>query len=139
VPTARPALSVDEEAYARALWPIHNSVKASALRMTLGGIQYKTQGLDPAVLQAQIAAARETYAQSESQIRALQPPPSMQQLHNDYLGAVLLYQESAAEMIKVVDDGRDDHLKNAFPLSQQGGQTLREVGSVLWPGEYVPN
>ena len=33
--TPRPALTAEEEAYAQALWPIHNEVKLGALRMTM--------------------------------------------------------------------------------------------------------
>jgi hypothetical protein len=42
-------------------------------------------------------------------------------------------------MLKTVDDGNDDHLVTAFPLSQSAGQKLREIGATLWPGEYTPN
>ena len=38
VPTPRPALTAAEEGYAQALWPIHNDVKASALKLTMAGI-----------------------------------------------------------------------------------------------------
>lgn len=139
VATPRPALSSAEEAYAQALWPIHNEVKASALKMTMAGIQYKTTTPDAAVLKAAVDAAHETYRRAESQIRELQPPPSLQGVHDDYLQAVRLYQQSAAEMAKLHDDRRDDHLLAAFPMSQEGGQRLRRVGGTLWPSEYVPN
>ena len=139
VATPRPAMTAEEEAYAQALWPIHNEVKASALRMTMSGIQYKTNNADAATVKATVEASLQTYRRAEAEMRALRPPPSLQSVHDDYLGAVLLYQQSAAEMVKLYDDNRDDHLVAAFPMSQEGGQRLRRVGAMLWPSEYVPN
>lgn len=139
VATTRPALTAEEEAYAQALWPIHNEVKAGALKMTMSGIQYKTNNADAASLRSQVLASMETYRRAEAQIRGLTPPPSLESTHNDYLEAIRLYLESGAEMIKLYDDNRDDHLVAAFPMSQEGGKRIRAVGNVLWPSEYVPN
>jgi len=139
VPTPRPALTAAEEGYAQALWPIHNDVKASALKLTMAGIQYKTGRGDTAGLKAQADASVETWQRSEGQLRELQPPSSLRPLHDEYLQAILLYQQAGAEMAKLYNDRRDDHLVTAFPLSQEAGQKLAKVGSTLWPGEYVPN
>jgi hypothetical protein len=139
VATPRPALSAAEEAYAQALWPIHNDVKLGALRMTMSGIQYKTNNIDAATLKATVDASMEIYRRAEVELGALRPPPSLQDAHDEYLGAVRLYQQSAAEMVKLYEDNRDDHLVAAFPMSQEGGQRLRRVGALLWPSEYVPN
>lgn len=139
VPTARPALTAAEEAYAQALWPIHNEVKAAALKMSMAGIQYLTQGGDLAALRAQVDATIEVYQRAERQILALQPPPSFQAHHDDYVRAVRLYQQAGAEMVRIYEDRDEQHLVAAFPRSQEGGQILRRVGAVLWPTEYVPN
>ncbi len=139
VATPRPALSAAEETYAQALWPVHNEVKAGALKMTMSGVQYKTQRLDVETLRSQVAASLETYRRAEVQIRALQPPPSLNAAHDEYLGAVVLYQQSAAEMMRIADDREEQHLLDAFPLSQDASRTLRAVGAQLWPGEYVPS
>ena len=139
VATPRPALSAAEESYAQALWPIHNEVKSGALKMTMSGIQYKTQRLDVAGLHAQVLASLEAYRRAEAQIRELQPPASLVPAHEDYLRAVTLYQQSATEMARLADDLQEQHLLDAFPLSQEAGRTLRAVGAQLWPGEYVPN
>ena len=37
----RPAVTAEEEAYARALWPIHAQVKQNAVKMTFAGLAYK--------------------------------------------------------------------------------------------------
>jgi hypothetical protein len=137
--TPRPALTAEQEAYAQALWPIHNEVKAGALKMTMSGIQYKTNTADAAALRSQVMASMETYRQAERQVLELKPPRSLEGVHDDYLAAVRLYLESGAEMIKLSEDNRDDHLVAAFPLSQEGGKRIRAVGAVLWPSEYVPN
>ena len=135
----RPALTAAEESYAMALWPMHNEVKTSALKMTFGGLAYKLKEIDRATLKARVDAANETYRRAEVRIRKLEPPPSLQKLHAEYLDAVGLYEQSAAEMARVVKDGRDDHLVAAFPMSKEAGEKILRVGNTLWPGEYVPN
>ncbi len=135
----RPALTAAEESYAMALWPMHNEVKTGALKMTFGGLAYKLKEIDRATLKARVDAANETYRRAEIRIRKLQPPPSLQKLHAEYLDAVGLYEQSAAEMARVFKDGRDEHLVAAFPMSKEAGEKVLRVGNTLWPGEYVPN
>jgi hypothetical protein len=135
----RPPLTAAEEAYSLALWPIHNEVKASALKTTFAAMSYKLRELDRAALKSKVDAALDTYRKASARIRALQPPPSLQAYHVDYLEAIRLYERSATEIVRVVDDGRDDHLVAAFPLSHQAGVKLLQVGNALWPGEYKPN
>src|SRR5262245_54133402 len=135
----RPALTAAEEQYALALWPIHNEVKASALKMTLGGLSYKLGELDQAGLRGKIEASRAAYRSAERRIAALTPPASLASTHEMYADAVRLYQRSAAEMLRVTADGRDDHLVTAHPLSMEASEKLLKVGDVLWPNEYKPN
>jgi hypothetical protein len=135
----RPPLTPAEEEYALALWPIHNEVKASALKMTLGGLAYKLGELDRAGLKAKVDASSETYRRAVRNIAALKPPASLSRAHEMYGDAVRLYQASAAEMLRVVGDGRDDHLVVAQPLSMEASEKLLKVGDILWPNEYKPN
>jgi len=60
-------------------------------------------------------------------------------VHAQYLDAVQLFQRSAAEMLKVTVDGRDEHLLAAHPLSQKASEEILRVGDTIWPGEYLPN
>jgi hypothetical protein len=69
----------------------------------------------------------------------LQPPASLTPTHEDYLHAILLYQQSATEMARLADDHQEQHLLEAFPMSQEAGRKLRAIGALLWPGEYVPS
>jgi hypothetical protein len=139
LPTPRPALSAAEESYVQALWPVHSEVKAAALKMTLGGIDYKLQEMDRAAFRQRIERSLAVYRQAERQLQALQPPLSLQQYHTGYLEAVNLYTASAVEMLKLADDGQEQHLIDAFPLSREAGQRVWEIGLALWPGEYVPS
>jgi len=59
--------------------------------------------------------------------------------HAMYSDAVRLYQQSAAEMLRVVGDGRHKHLVAAQPLSMEASEKLLKVGDILWPSEYKPN
>jgi hypothetical protein len=114
-------------------------VKASALKMTAGGMSYKLRLIDRATFKARVDASREAYRAAALQIAPLTPPPSMAKHHRDYLEAVRLYEQSAAEMARVFHDGREEHLVNAHPLSTQAGVILLTVGNELWPTEYKPN
>jgi hypothetical protein len=137
--TPRRALTAIEERYARALWAVHEDVKGSAFRMTMGGLNYKIGDISHAELQARIQQVAEVYRGAEGRVQALDPPPSLRQVHEDYLEALRLYRRSAEEMLRTRDDGRDDHLVTALPLSQEASRKLLLVGNVIWPGEYVPN
>ena len=51
---SRPALSAAEEAYAAALWPIHENVKRQAVNLIFAGLAYKSGDLAPAAFQARL-------------------------------------------------------------------------------------
>jgi hypothetical protein len=135
----RPAFTRAEEAYIQALWPIHGEVERSTVHLSLGKIFYKTNEMGKADLKVRVDKALATYRTAEARIGALQPPPSLQSAHDDYLAAVGLFQKSAFEVLKMFDDGNDDHLIAAYPLSQEGSNKIREVGARFWQDEFPPN
>jgi len=135
----RPPLSRAEEAYSLALWPIHGAVERSAVRMSLGQIFYKIRDMDRAELKTRVDDALATYRQAEMRLRELRPPPSLERAHDDYLAAVQLFQKSALEVLKMFDDGNDDHLLVAYPLSLEGSDKIRAVGAQFWRDEFPPN
>src|SRR5262245_2840973 len=135
----RPALTPAEEAYVRAMWPIHGDVQRSLMRASLGQILYKTSDVTRVELKARMEQALVTYRAAETRMRALQPPDSLRRDHEQYLAAVHLFQESAVEASKMFSDGREEHLLAAYPKSQKGSDTIREVGGKFWPNEFPPN
>jgi hypothetical protein len=135
----RPPLTRAEEAYIQALWPIHGAVERSTVRMGLGQILYTTRDLGRAELKARVDQALAAYRRAEADLRALQPPPSLRHDHDEYLGAVRLFQQSAAEVLKMFEDGSHDHLRAAYPLGLEGSNKIREVGVKFWPHEFPPN
>ena len=138
-PPPRPAWTRAEEAYIKALWPIHGEVERSAVRLSLGKIFYKTGELKKADLKTRADAALASYRRAEERLRALQPPPSLAASHDEYLAAVRLFQKSALEVLKMFDDGDDEHLLAAYPLSQEGTDKIREVGVKFWQDEFPPH
>ena len=136
---SRPALTSAEERYIHQLWPIHGDVQRSTMRMTLGQIFYKTQDLGRAELGSRVEQALATYRAAETKLRALDPPASLLNEHDEYLSAVRLFQESAVELMKMFKDGQDDHMLAAYPKSQQGSDKIREVGGKFWPHEFPPH
>src|SRR5439155_7692005 len=73
----RPALSQVEEAFIKALAPIHGDVQRSLMRASLGQILYKTNDLSGADLKTRMEQALVTYRRAETSIRALEPPASL--------------------------------------------------------------
>jgi hypothetical protein len=135
----RPALTAPEEQYIRGLWPIHGDVERSTMRMTLGQIRYKSQGLSRAELGNRVKEALASYQAAENRLSALEPPTSLRSEHEAYLSAVRLFRESAAEVLKMYTDGRDDHMLVAYPMSQEASNKIRDVGGKFWPHEFPPH
>lgn len=135
----RPALTVAEERYIREMWPIHGDVERSTMRASLGQIFYKTQDLKRDELRIRLEQALAVYRRAEGRLRALEPPPSLRREHEEYVSAVRLFKESAVEVLKMFEDGRDDHMIAAYPKSQEGSDKIREVGGKFWPNEFPPN
>jgi len=135
----RPALTAAEEKYIRELWPIHGDVERSTLRMSLGQIFYTTRDLSRAELGTRVKEAAATYKTAEARLRALEPPASLRTEHMAYVSAVALFRESAAELLKMFSDGRDEHMVVAYPKSQEASNTIREVGGKFWPHEFPPH
>lgn len=135
----RPAFTPAEEAYAHALWAIHADVKSAAFALTFSGLRYKLRELQVRRFETGVRAASKSFSDAEARVRVLAPPASLTGAHSQYLDAVHLFQQSAAEMLKVAEDGRDHHLLAAQPLSQEASEKLLRVGNVIWPGEYLPN
>lgn len=107
--------------------------------MSLGQIFYKINDMDKPTLKGRVDDALATYRRSEARLKALEPPPSVQREHDEYLAAIRLFHQSAVEVLKMFQDGRDDHLNAAYPLSQRASDTIREVGAKFWPDEFPPN
>jgi hypothetical protein len=135
----KPAFTRAEELYTQALWPIHGDVERSALRMSLGTIFYKTNDLGKAEFKTRVDAALATYQRAEARISELEPPSSFARAHADYLAAVRLFERSALEVQKMFEDGNEEHLLTAYPLSHEGSDKIREIGFRFWQDEFPPN
>ena len=138
IPTKQP-LTRDEEAFAQTLWPIHNEVKLVTSRLISSSIQIKLGAAPTSRLEPEVKEAAEVYEWAERQVRGLQPPPSLQESHQQYLQAILLYRDACAELAGLFADGQTSHMDAAQPPREQASQILRRVGATLWPNEYMPN
>ena len=135
----RPAVTAEEEAYARALWPIHAQVKQDAVKMTFAGLAYKMGDIKREAVRQRVAPLTQAFDSAASALGKLKPPASMQELHGDYLEAIKLYRQASVTMVKVAADGRDTHLVEAQVLSEKASGLTLKVGETLWPGEFKPN
>lgn len=135
----RPAVTAEEEAYARKLWPIHAQVKQDAVRMTFAGLAYKMGDIRREAVRERVAPLVAMFDSATGALNKMQPPASMRRLHERYLEAVQLYRAASVAMIKVAADGRDEHLMDAQVMSAKASGMTLEVGETLWPGEFKPN
>ncbi len=138
VPEPRP-LPLEEQLYADALWAIHSQVEHTTARVGLGTAFYHSHEIDRRELWTRLNQSLSSYRQAELQIESLAPPPALRSSHAAYLAAVRLCQESAIEMLRMYEDGDEEHLSTALPLSLAGTGRLREVVTQFWPEEAYPS
>ncbi len=135
----RPALSAAEEAYAAALWPIHEDVKRQAVNLIFAGLAYKSGDLAPAAFQARLRPLARGFEQALEHSAKLSVPMPLIDMHEKYREAIRLYQESARIMAGAVAARRDAALISAQEKSGRAAELILIVGDALWPGEYKPN
>jgi len=140
VPT-RPPLSAAEEQYIGSVWSIHGDVERSTAVMSLGEIFYlnKDPNMTTERFKKRVDQALASYERAERQLRAIEPPPSLQKKHEEYLTAVLLLKGSTLERQKIFVDGKIEHLQAAYPPLQQATDKIRVIGAAYWPDEFVPH
>ncbi|HVY07155.1 MAG TPA: hypothetical protein VHB46_14375 [Burkholderiales bacterium] len=135
----RPAVTAEEEAYARALWPIHAEVKQDAVRMTFAGLAYKMGDIKRAAVKERVEPLTPKFVSALAQLNKLQPPASMARLHAQYREAIELYRDASVIMIRIAADGKDEHLFEAQAKTSKAADLTLEIGETLWPGEFKPN
>jgi hypothetical protein len=135
----RPPLSAAEESYAASLWPIHSQVKTTAVQMTFTGLSYKMGDIDRKAVKERVTPLIKVFRDAREQAGQLKVPPSMEAGQKKYLGALKMYEDASVEMVKVAQDGKDEHLIAAQKLSYAASEDLLRVGDALWPGEFKPN
>lgn len=135
----RRAFSAAEEAYSVALWRVHDKVKTSSVQLSFAGLSYKLKELDRAGVKAKIAPQIDIYRDALQGIDRLSVPDSLKELHQTYKKAVTLYADASTEMVKIADDGNEQHLLDAHSKTAQAATLLLKVSAELWPGEFKPN
>jgi hypothetical protein len=121
------------------LWPIHGEVERSTVRLSLGRIFYRINDISGSELKARAVAALATFRSAKTRLANLEPPASLESAHRDYRAAIDLLESSAAETLKLFDDGDPAHLAQAYPSSREASDKVREIGARFWPDEFPPN
>ena len=134
-----PALTAEEEAYAAAMWPIHSEVKLAAVRMIFAGLNFKTEDRDARKLKSKVQPLTQTFLDAAKRVDKIPPPASLQDAHDSYKEALRLYTSATREMVRIAEDGKDEHLILAQQRSERASLALLKLSDVLWPGEYKPN
>jgi hypothetical protein len=138
-PAERPAVTAEEETYARALWPIHAQVKQDAVAMTFAGLAYKMGDIKRDAVKTRVAPLTPKFDAALAGLDKIQPPASMKKMHENYREAIKLYRDASVIMIRVAADGKDEHLFEAQAKTSKASNMTLEVGEMLWPGEFKPN
>jgi hypothetical protein len=140
VETPQPrALTADEERFATALWAVHREATRSAVAMSFAGIAYQTEDRDARSLARKIEPLAKFFHDAEMQVSDLRPPPSLSGTHGQYVAAMALYANAAAEILKFTEDGDSQRLDNAHQMDVRASEDMLRVGEVLWPGQYKPH
>lgn len=133
-------LTEEEEAFAEALWPLHQEmVEPSAGRLASAGMTFAADDHDANRMAAKLTPIRQVFHDTQGKVAAISAPASMQPLRDRYVGLLVLYEQSATEMLEVARDGDEGHLINAQAKSQHAAEELIKIGDILWPGEHKPN
>ena len=133
------ALTADEERFATALWAVHREATRSAVAMSFAGITYQTEGRDARALARKIEPLAKFFQDAEMRVRTMSPPPQLSSMHGQYVDAMALYANAAAEMLKFTEDGDSQRLHAAHRLDLRASEDMLRVGEVLWPGQYKPH
>jgi hypothetical protein len=138
---AAPAsLTPDEQAFAEALWPLHQEViEASAGRLTSAGMAFAIDDHDANRLATKLMPVRQVFHDAREKVAAMSAPASLQPVRDRYVALLGLYEKSASEMLEVARDGDEGHLIDAQAKSEHAAEELVKVGDILWPGEHKPN
>jgi len=134
-----PALTAEEERFATGLWALHREATRSAVAMSFAGITYQTEDRNLRALAQKIEPLAKFFYDAERQVLTMNAPPSLSKTHGQYAGAMALYANAAAEILKFTDDGDSQHLGNAHRMDIEASEDLLRVGEVLWPGQYRPH
>jgi hypothetical protein len=134
-----PALTSDEERFATALWAVHREATRSAVAMSFAGIAYQTENRDARALARRIEPLAKFFHNAEMRVRTMSPPASLSRTHGQYVDAMALYANAAAEMLKFTEDGDAQRLDAAHQLDVRASEDMLRVGEVLWPGQYKPH
>ncbi len=134
-----PALTADEERFATALWAVHREATRLAVAMSFAGIAYQTEDRDARALARKIEPLAKFFHDAEMQVRTISTPPSLSTAHGQYVEAMALYANAAAEMLKFTEDGDLQHLGDAHRMDVRASEDMLRVGEVLWPGQYKPH
>ena len=134
-----PALTADEERFATALWAVHREATRLAVAMSFAGITYQTEDRDARALARKIEPMAKFFHDAEMQVRTMSTPPSLSGTRGQYVDAMALFANAAAEMLKFTEDGNTEHLGDAHQMDVRASEDLLRVGEVLWPGQYKPH
>jgi hypothetical protein len=137
--TQPPALTADEERFATALWAVHREATRLAVAMSFAGITYQTEDRDARALARKIEPVARFFHDAEMQVRTMSTPPSLSRTHEQYVDAMALFANAAAEMLKFTEDGDSQRLSDAHRMDVRASEDMLRVGEVLWPGQYKPH
>ena len=134
-----PALTADEERFATALWAVHREATRLAVAMSFAGITYQTEDRDARALARKIEPLAKFFHDAEMQVRTMSTPPSLSRTQGQYVDAMALFANAAAEILKFTEDGDPQRLGDAHRMDVTASEDMLRVGEVLWPGQYKPH
>jgi hypothetical protein len=99
--------------------------------MSFAGIVYQTEDRDARSLARKIEPLAKFFHDAEIQVRTMSTPPSLSTAQGQYVDAMALYANAAAEMLKFTKDSDSRHLRDAHRMNIGPQRTCCASASAL--------
>lgn len=124
---------IDQQTYLASMWPIHRRLEQHVLGLGFLAAASANPSTDRLALTTRLGQGLADFRLTEDQVRALQPPADLRDVHLEYLGTVELLQQAATEMEGTATGTGDARSAEAISLGLDAAKRLQRLCNRLWP------
>jgi hypothetical protein len=127
------SVRIDQQTYLAALWPIHRRLEQNVLGLGFLAAASANPTTDRLELTTRLDQGLAGFRLTADQVRALQPPADLRDVHDEYLDTVALLQQAATEMERGTTVTDDAQSAEAISLGLDAATRLHRLCNQLWP------
>ena len=124
---------IDHQTYLDSMWPIHRRLEQSVLGLGFLAATSANPSTDRLELTTRFDQGLASFRLTEDQVRALQPPEDLREVHLQYLDTVETLQQVAAEMEGSSSVGNEVQSAMGISLGLDAATRLHRLCNRLWP------